>query len=239
MAHFILVHGAWHGAWCWYKVLPELRARGHSVEAVDLPSHGIDHTPISEVSPAAYAARVGEALDRAGRPAVLVGHSMGGLVISLAAEHYAERVERLVYLTAFMMRAGDSLLSTISEGAGDRAQIPMVPAPDGSSVRVRDDALVDTFYADCSAADVALARACLTPQRADIFQHALPTTQARWGQVPRDYIVCEQDRAITPATQRRMIANVGCERVVSMDTSHSPFFSAPQTLAQHLATLAG
>ncbi len=75
MSRFVLVHGAWHGAWCWNKVVPLLEAKGHSVDAIDLPGHGSDVTPIAEVTLERYAERVGRALRAEPEPAVLVGHS--------------------------------------------------------------------------------------------------------------------------------------------------------------------
>jgi len=110
---------------------------------------------------------------------------------------------------------------------------------DGLGIRIREDALRQVFYGDCSAEDVTLAKACLVTQRADIMMNRIPITAANWGRLPRDYIVCTEDRAIPEVAQRRMIDAVGCSRVVTMATSHSPFFSAPDALAQHLHALAG
>ena len=86
MATYVLVHGAWHGAWCWFKVIPLLEKRGHKVVALDLPSHGRDKTPTSSVTLQSYADRVCQTLDECSEPVVLVGHSMGGVVITQAAE---------------------------------------------------------------------------------------------------------------------------------------------------------
>lgn len=235
MAQFVLVHGAWHGAWCWYKVVPALERLGHAVQAIDLPSHGVDRTPLANVTLEAYAERVGEAISQASEPVVLVGHSLGGIVISAAGERYSDGIARLVYLAAFLTGGGAGAIQLA--GADSLVPAAIVPDPDGLALRVRDDALREVFYGDCSAEDVALARACLVPQRADILESRLALTDARWGRLPRDYIVCSADRAITKAAQQRMIDTVGCARVVTMDTSHSPFFSAPQALATHLSDL--
>ena len=83
MATFVLIHGAWHGGWCWRKVVPHLEAAGHTVIAPDLPSHGDDPTPAAEVTLDDYVRRVCEILDAQDEPVVLVGHSMGGLLVYL------------------------------------------------------------------------------------------------------------------------------------------------------------
>ncbi len=117
MARIVLVHGAFAGAWCWEPVLPGLRAAGHEVEAIDLPGSGMDETPVEEVSLDAYANRVCAVL-AGGRPAVLVGHSMGGMVITQAAARCPEHVAALVYLAAFVPADGQSLMELVGAARG-------------------------------------------------------------------------------------------------------------------------
>ena len=106
IATFVLIHGAWHGGWCWDKVKPILEKNGHTVVAPDLPGHGEDKTPIADVSLAAYTERVCEILDQQSEKVILVGHSLGGLSISQAAELRPENIEILVYLSAFLLKDG-------------------------------------------------------------------------------------------------------------------------------------
>jgi pimeloyl-ACP methyl ester carboxylesterase len=98
VSRYVLVHGAWHGAWCGEKVVPLLEARGHTAEAIDLPGHGRDETPIGEVTLEAYTERLCQTLAARPEPAVLVGHSLGGIAITRAAERCPKRVQVLVYL---------------------------------------------------------------------------------------------------------------------------------------------
>ena len=130
MARLVLVHGAFHGAWCWEPLIPELRQLGHTVEAIDLPGSGADATPPEQVTLAACAQRVADTLATAA-PAVLVGHSMGGIVITQAATLAREHIDRLVYVCAFLPRDGESLqsLAGTPEGAGDLVQAHMVVEP--------------------------------------------------------------------------------------------------------------
>ena len=237
MSTFVLVHGAWHGAWCWHKVVPLLRNRGHRVLVPDLPGHGRDQTPINSVSMESYAQRVADVMRAATEPVVLVGHSMGGFVISAAAEQQPETVAKLVYLAAFLLDDGQTFGDVASQDAGSVVSAGLVPSADGASMTVKAGTLTEAFYADCSDADIALAELALGPECAAALGGRMHVTPARWGRIPRVYIECTQDRAVSIASQRRMVAALPCEKVITMETSHSPFFSAPEALAQHLLNL--
>ena len=102
MATFVLVHGAWHGGWCWREIVPLLESAGHRVDALDLPGHGDNPAPVSEMTLDANARLVADRVEVVGEPVVLVGHSMGGVSITQAAELVPERIATLVYVTAFL-----------------------------------------------------------------------------------------------------------------------------------------
>ncbi len=238
MASFLLIHGAWHGAWCWYKVIPELRARGHRALAIDLPGHGVDRTALADVTLDAYARRVGEALHAFDEPAVLVGHSMGGIVITEAAERFAERVAGLVYLTAIVLKNGEAMLDNPVKASPPAFMAGFQRRDDGISIDYARAALKEAFYADCSDSDVALAELCLVPQASAVMSEPITCTPERWGSLRRSYITCADDRALTLDGQRAMLARVGIDHVVAMTGSHSPFFAQPQALAGHLEALA-
>ena len=237
MSYYVLVHGAWHGSWCWEKVVPILREAGHEVVAPDLPGHGEDQTPAAEVTLAAYAERVCDILDEQPEPVVLVGHSMGGLVISEAAERRPEKIGLLVYLTGFLLPNGRTLLET---GQTDEEAIVLSNIDvdeEKGIVSIRKDAAKDAFYGDCSEEDVENAKERLIPQPLAPLATPVGVSEENFGRVRRAYIECLQDRAIGPATQKRMYTELPCEKVVSMETSHSPFLSAPEELVRHLISL--
>ncbi len=112
MSPYVLVHGSWHGAWCWYKVVPRLEQAGHTALAIDLPGHGRDWTPARDVSLQTYVDCVCGLLDTLPEPAILVGHSRGGIVISQAAESRPEKIKALVYLAAYLIPNGEAMLPT-------------------------------------------------------------------------------------------------------------------------------
>ena len=219
----VLVHGAWHGAWCWDKVVDILDARGVPTCTFDLPLTSYD----DDVSATT------DALDRVEGPVVLCGHSYGGAVISSAGHHPA--VEHLVYLTAFACDEGESPAATAPDTP--------LPATDLASAFVIDDdgtavidpsRRVDGFYHDCDAAEASAAAARLRPIHMACF--TTPIGRPAWRVKPSTYVVCTDDHAIHPALQRHMAAR--CTTSVEWLTAHSPFLNRPDLVADLLTTLA-
>jgi len=233
---FVLVHGAWHGAWCWQRVAQLLEARGHRVDAIDLPGHGEDRTPVAGMTLEAYAERVRRAVEAAGERVVLVGHSMGGMSVTQAAEHVPDRIAALVYVAAFLPRDGQSL-PMLAEGDPDALVLPNLVVDEAAgTVVVAPHALRDAFYGECSDEDAGLAIARLVPE--SLAAMGAPVSlSGRAAGVPRVYVECLRDRAITIHRQREMHGASPCARVVSLDTDHSPFFSAAAELADLLASV--
>jgi pimeloyl-ACP methyl ester carboxylesterase len=231
MSTFVLIHGAWHGAWCWEKVVPLLEAEGHRVVEPDLPGHGNDTTPLSEVTLQGYADRICQILEAQTEPVILVGHSMGGMAITQAAEVCPERIDALVYLCAFLPSNGESL-QYWAEQMGESLVAPnMILAEDQDSVTVSDKFIIEAFYGDCGPKEAALAKSRLQPQAVAPIVTPVSTSEENFERVKRHYIECLQDRAIPIGMQRAMQEAQPCQSVLSMNTSHSPFLSAPKVLA--------
>jgi pimeloyl-ACP methyl ester carboxylesterase len=235
--NFVLVHGAWHGAWCWKKVVPELTRRGHTVAAPDLPGLGDDRTPAGGVTLEDYAKRIAMVLDAQPERSVLVGHSMGGIAISAAAELRPEKILRLVYLCAFLPRDGESLLMLEERNTDPRVPPHITPDKDHFTATIDPDAVGQLFYHDCSPGDAAFAKSRLRPQSFLPLKAPVTLTSVNFGRVPRTYIECTEDRAIVIDFQRLMQQLSPCDDVVTLATSHSPFLSAPVLLAERLSTL--
>ncbi|NOT45414.1 MAG: alpha/beta fold hydrolase [Acidobacteria bacterium] len=276
----VLVHGAWHGAWCYERVIPLLAAHGIVAVARDLPAHGLnarfpksyDVRPLdaaafaAEVSPLAgttlddYANSIIATIDqvRAGGQSrvILVGHSMGGVAITAAAERVPDKIDALVYLTAFMPRSGIGATDYIHapENAGELVGPQLLSDPAVTAALRIDHRSADpayrartrlAFYGDVSEADFAAAEHLMTPDVPVVpFATPIATTVERWGSLPRHYIKALKDRAILPALQDRFIAEADAfapdnpTRVHELDTSHSPFIAAPAALADLLARIA-
>jgi len=231
MSDFLLIHGSCHGAWCWDVLIPELEALGHTARAIDLPSHGTDTTPIRDVTLDLYARAIIDAIDT---PVTLLGHSMAGYPITAAAELAPEKINKLIYLCAYVPKAGMTL--------GDRRKsAPTQPLIE--AIRICDDRIsfeIDTtlaaekFYHDVEPARAAWAVGNLGPQPIAPQETVLETIQ----DVPRHYIRCTDDRTIPPAFQTTMTEAWPAETVSEMSTSHSPFLSDPKGLAKLLSRVA-
>jgi pimeloyl-ACP methyl ester carboxylesterase len=234
MATYVLVHGAWHGAWCWEYVIPLLEKEGHRVQAPDLPGHGEDKTPISEVSLQACVDRLCAVLDAQPEPITLVAHSLGGAVASQTAEQRTDKIRTLVYVTAFLFRDGQSRAQLGPLEGSVLGPSTLVVADDKTWIEVKPEAAQQAFYHDCSDHDAAWAASRLGREAMALLATPLRLTEENFGRIPRDYIECRQDQAIPLSAQQRMHTALPCRRVTSMDTAHSPFYAKPEELASHL-----
>ena len=234
LSTFVLIHGAWHGAWVWNAVAPLLRQNGHTVYTPDLPGHGKDTTPVSQVTLQGYVDRVSETLDRCAEPAVLVGHSMGGIVISQTAEQRPDRVSCLVYLCAFLLPNGQCLLQW-AEPDKDALVLPnLMLSEDKTSCTLKAEAILQAFYGDCSRQEVEALENLLGPQATAPFATPVRLSPEGFGRIPRVYIECTQDRAISLGIQRGMCAASGCDQIYTLNASHSPFLSMPREVTDLL-----
>lgn len=237
MSTYLLIHGAWHGAWCWHKIVPRLQKLGHTVLAPDLPGLGRDRTPVNRISLATWREHVCSIVDAQAEPVILVGHSRGGVVISEVAERRPDRIRTLVYLTAFLLRDGECLFDLAQQDHSSLVPPNMVMSADKSCSTMSDASIRDAFYGECSEDDVALAGLLLQPEPTVPLATPVRVTDGNFGRVPRVYIECLRDRAIPPALQKQMYTALPCRQVLSLDADHSPFLSRPDELSGLLATL--
>jgi pimeloyl-ACP methyl ester carboxylesterase len=234
----LLVHGSCHGAWCWDRVVPELAARGIAARAIDLPGHGADRTPPSQVTLDAYARAVAEAAREMGGKVALLGHSAGGYAISAASQIAPEIVGKMIFLCAYLPVSGQSL----SEMRKVWPEQPLVPwirrSDDGASFAFDPQQVPGLFYHDCDPATVAWAQArlCLQPMAPQVTPLTL---NPAFQDIEKHYIICTEDRAIPPDYQRVMAAGLPADRVTTLNASHSPFLSMPEDLADRIVAILG
>lgn len=237
MTTYVLVHGAWHASWCWHKVTLRLEAAGHRVLAPDLPGYGNDTTPANAITADLYVDSLCNLLMHVEQNVIMVGHSMGGMVISQTAERLPDRINRLVYVAAFLPGHGQSIRDLDSDMAGSLVAPNLVVSADKQCLTLPAHLLRAAFYEDCEETDIAYALPRLQPQPVRPFLAPVRLSAKRYGSIPRSYIECLRDRAIPVTGQRNMNRRDGCPDIQTLDTSHSPFFSAPDALAGILLRL--
>jgi len=230
---FILVHGAWQGAWAWDTIVPRLKAAGHAVVAVDLPGNGHDDTDPAKVGVDLYAQHIAGIIDRTSGPVVMVGHSMGGTATAQVCELRPERIALAIYLCAFLLPDGMSVmmfyeryLEPWMRGATTR----VTSTPDGLCSIIDPVSAVEVFYHQADPALAKAAAARLTPQPEGGRRSKLHLSPERFGQVPRVYIEALQDRSVHLPLQRQMQRMTPCAAIYQLDTDHAPQLSAPDTL---------
>jgi len=235
---FVLVHSAWTGAWEWGAVTPLLDESGQNAVAFDLPGHGEDTTPVSDITLDSYVQKVVDILDQQSEPVVLVGHSFAGIIISQAAELRPEKVKSLVYLCAFLLPNGVSFLNAIEGVEGSVVLDNLVFSEDGLTVIVNEEKQYEAFVHDIPEETFMDAQPNLVPEPTAPLGVALSITEENWGVLPRYYMECLQDNAIPNGVQKAMYTAIPVEKVFSLDTSHLPNFSVPDKVVENLLEIA-
>lgn len=228
----VLVHGGFHGAWCWEKLVPELRSLGYETLAIDLPGHG---TRLAERGTLdSYRHAVAEVIEEGD---VLVGHSMGGYVLSLAADEVPMKIGRLVYLAASTPVEGKAIVEctpmgeafkeTLGKSAEEYTAI-VTPAGQGECVVITDPQVaVSLFYHDCTPEDQAWALERLTPQPLEPLIAPIRVPRFWSSTIPRSFILCTDDRSHPIGMDNDFMAALGVSRCIGLRASHSPFISQP------------
>ncbi len=203
---FVLIHGGFHGAWCWSRTVSELQRLGHEAIAVDLPGHGERRDERSTLADRR------DAIVSVLRPGdVLVGHSGGGYDITLAADAAPHLVSHMVYLAAGLPLEGRTVL--------------------GGRMECFDfEAVRDFFHHDCDEATAKWAYSRLTPAPVEFLVETVSLGTFWQANLPRSYIRCLQDRAKPVSASLEVIGRLGVNPL-TIDGSHSPFLSRPRELA--------
>lgn len=241
---FVLVHGGSVGAWCWDRLVPELERLGHQALAVDLPGHGARRSEASTLD--GYRRTVLEVLKDGD---VLVGHSMGGVPATLAANAFPA-VGHIVFLAGVLPAEGQTLFEAMGGQTGEASErfMPQAPSRAEDYLHLNDDGITfsfeldkarQCFFHDCPPELVAWAHERMTPQRFDFFLTEKLSAPSFWtAELPRSYIVCTEDRALPPEVSSRFAARLGVEPL-TIGTSHFPQLSRPADLAWLLVRAVG
>lgn len=234
---YLLLHGSWHGAWCWFKVAPRLRQHGE-VLVPNLPGRGRDPGAAAFITLGTMVRSVARLLDDE-RPVTLVAHSRYGVLATALAEARPRAIKRVIYLAAFMLPSGkrvaDFFARDTDSALGPHVEVNRLAVTDSLRPAIWREGL----YADCSDDDVALASSLLCPEPSWPALARVETTPARGGSVPRAYVRLTHDRAVSPRLQDELIERSRPERVEAIAASHSAYFSKPDALVETILKVDG
>lgn len=232
MTTFALVHGAWLGAWSWESVTPLLERAGHRVVAMDLPCE--DGSASFDV----YADVVCASLAGCDDDVVLVGHSLGGHTVPLVAERRS--VRHVVYLCGVVPSIGQSVLDQLRDEPSmlDPLWQQGVAGPDQQTRAMWVDSGIAqrVMYHDCDDRTANAAFRRLRPQA--LYPQRFPLSLSRFPAVPSTYVVCSDDRFLSPEWSKRVAHDRLDAELIELLGSHSPLLSRPESVAEVLLRIA-
>ncbi len=233
MSHYILVHGAWEESRSWSDVPFVLERNGHTVTAIDLPGHGGNNLSVAKVTMASYVQSVADTINQLGHSVILVGHSMTGAVISQVAELIPEKIERLIYVAAFLLKDGDSVLEAMKRDPDGELLSEIVFSEDQSYATVSEQTLRRVGFHDVEEKIIQRILPLLVEKQAtEPFMAKVVVSDEKFGSVPKTYIRTTIDKITSPGLQDAMIAGWKVEKVHEIETGHYPALSAPEKLAK-------
>lgn len=252
--HFVLVHGACHGAWTWYKIKPLLEEAGHRVTVLDMAGAGVNRKAIQEVkSLVEYSEPLLKTMSSCvgqNEKVILVGHSFGGMSLAMAMEKFPDKIEASVFLTAFApdtLHKPSYVLHQFVENAKEiwwdtqfSSYESTVDKP-LTSFLFGPKCLAEHVYQLSPSEDLALANSLLRPGSLFIeeLEKAEKFTEKNYGSVKKVYVICSEDKTITKEFQKWMIQNYGIENVMEIDgADHMAMFSKPLQVSHCLLRVA-
>lgn len=234
----LLIHGAWEGAWSWEHTIEHLEGKGHTVKAIDLPGHGDDKTPISEIDMALYANRVKKELGKIDGQVILVAHSFAGFIITKAAEEMPEKIEKLVYVASAIPYEGKNAQEVFEEDKGSEFLENLIFSDDKSTATMSRETVKNIIFTGATDTQIDAVLPKLVAQATKPFFEQVITTPENFGRLPKAYVETTLDRVVTIKGQRHIQKMVGIDEVITLESGHVPLETAPKELADALNTIA-
>ncbi len=233
---YVLVHGAMRGAWLWDRVVPLLEKAGAKAYALDLPGHGARGGDRRGITAQAYADDVARTIkDKDLRDVILVGHSMGGIIISKAAEQVPDRLAHLVYLAAAVLADGQALIDTLPPDRAELYRKAAAASPD-TTIFAPIETLKQLHFTDMTDAEKDEWVRKMTPQPFAIFSDRVDLKRFYSITIPKTYILATQDKALVPDLCRQFAARIGCTPI-EIAGGHDVMVSRPAEVARLLLAI--
>jgi len=231
---FLLIHGAWEGAWSWKETTAYLKENGHTIKAIDLPGHGDDKTPTSEINMALYANRVKDELNKIEGQVILVGHSFGGFVISQVAEEMPEKIEKLIFVASALPYEGKTAFEVFTEDEESEFLENLIFSEDKSTATMSRETILNVVFGGATEAQIDALLPKLVVQSTVPFFENVIITKENFGRVPKAYIETTLDRVVSLKIQRYGQKSLGINESVTLEYGHVPLETAPKQLANAL-----
>lgn len=237
---FVLVHGAWQASFVWDKVKASLEAEGNKVVLVELAGHGNDQTPVAEITFDGYVKQVTDVIDSLNIPVVLVGHSLGGAIVTQAACEVPKKIDKLIYVAGFIPRSGSSVFDYSAMDKGTSIPSALEFSTDGSTVTIANPQvnMREIFCKDGSDEDINLLVEKLRPEPVAAAGTPLNYSSEIYSTIANKYYVyTTEDKAISFPFQQQMVAEAHILNTYEIKAGHSPFLSKPGDLVHILNTI--
>jgi len=230
--HFVLIHGAWHGGWCWEGVIRELEKAGHTAEAPTMPGHNPNDAR-ADIKFENYVGKIVDVMNKQASPAVLVGHSSAGFLLQSAAPKVPDKIARLIFLNAFILPDGKCQFDLVPPEASQGMTAAAKASPD-NSVPVIEDFVRNQLMGGESAEmkDALISR--LVPQPLALFTTPINTVDFEELTIPKTVVFCKDDASLPPGAYLEMAQGLGDYNLVEIAGSHETLFTRPDVVARGL-----
>lgn len=229
---FLLIHGAWHGGWCWDGVIAELEKAGHKAIAVTLPGHH-PNDDRSQIQFSDYVNKITAVLEEQSRPVIIVGHSSAGFMLQAAAPKVPDKVEQLIFLNAFILPNGKSQFDLVPPEVSE-GMIAAANASLDNCVPIMEEfirnVLMEGEPVDLQNALISR----LVPQPIALFTTPVDTQNFDNLSVPKSVVFCKKDISLPPDAYLEMAKSLGKYKLVELDGGHEALFTNAPIVAQGL-----
>ena len=225
---FVFVHGAMVDGTIWYKIVRPLEDAGHKVVVINLPAHGKDNTGIAEVNYQKYVTIIQDSINAQSGKVILVGHSMAGLLIASIAELLPDKIEKLVFVAAFIPQNGDNVFTLNGKDKLSQFGPNLIVANDKSSAILNPKKIKDVFCPDCSAKDISYLTLSQKPEPLAPLAETTVLTDKNYNSIPKYIIQTTQDHAISLSFQQEMASSAkNVAKIYNIESGHLPFITQP------------
>lgn len=228
--HFVLIHGAWHGGWCWDGVIAELEKAGHTAEALTMPGHRLDDNR-SNIQFDDYVEKIVSELKQKTVPVVLVGHSSAGFLLQVAAPKVPDKIEQLIFLNAFILPNGKSQFDLVPPEAAAGMTAAAKASPD-NCVPVIEDFVRNMLMATDPVELQDVLVNCLVPQPIALFTTPIDAQAFESLAIPKSVVFCREDISLPPGAFLGMAQELGKYNLVEIEGSHEALFTKPDIVAK-------